>query len=150
MARHPLDISVEIQIIHRQIGRLIDRILGTGWDRLSQGETFAPPVDVYERADAIIVEAELPGVDVSSLEVFAQGGTLFIEGWKEADYPPAGTALFHVFERSFGRFEVKIRLPGPVQFQQAKASYVDGIVKLRLPKIQERRRKKAVVQVEIV
>ena len=61
----------------------------------------------------------------------------------------SGDAMFHAFERRFGKFEIKVMIPCPVQFRDAKARYSDGLVKVELPKIEERRRTKSVVPVEI-
>ena len=76
-------------------------------------------------------------------------GAIHVEGVKEADYPPSGDAMFHAFERRFGKFEIRAMITCPVQFREAKARYSDGLIRVELPKIDDRRQKKSVVPVEI-
>ena len=53
-------------------------------------------------------------------------------------------------QRRFGKFEIRAMITCPVQFREAKARYSDGLIRIELPKIDDRRQKKSVVPVEIV
>ncbi|HUT04651.1 MAG TPA: Hsp20/alpha crystallin family protein [bacterium] len=143
------DISGEVERIQDQLNRLIERVTAYGWDKSWERERFQPHVDVYENRSSLVIVAELPGVSTSSIQVYGFQGAIHIEGVKEANYPPAGDAMFHTFERSFGKFEIRVIIPCPVQFREAKASYSDGLVTVNLPKINERRCRKCVIPVEI-
>ena len=98
----------------------------------------------------MIIQVELPGVSASSIHVYGMGGALYVKGVKEADYPPPGEVLFHAFERRFGKFEVRVGIPCPVQLGSAKATYGDGIVRVELPKIEERRLRKRLVPLAVL
>jgi len=143
------DISAEVERIQDQLNRLIERVTAHGWDTSSERERFQPPVDVYETRKALIIVVELPGVCVPSIQVYGARGAIHVEGVKEANYPPSGDTMFHAFERRFGKFEIKVMIPCPVQFSGAKARYADGLITVELPKIEERRQKKCVVLVEL-
>ncbi len=143
------DISAEVERIQDQLNRLIQRVTAHGWDIPLEKERFQPSVDVYETRKALTIVVELPGVCASSIQVYGLRGAIYVEGVKEANYPPSGDAMFHAFERCFGKFEIKVMIPCPVQFHEAKARYSDGLIRVELPKIEERRRKKCVVPVEI-
>jgi len=144
------NISAEVERIQDQLNRLIERVTARGWDTSLERERFQPPVDVYETQKKLIIVVELPGVCASSIQVYGLRGAIYVEGVKEANYPPSGDAMFHAFERRFGKFEIKVMIPCPVQFQAVKARYADGLVRVELPKIEERRRKKCVIPVEVV
>ncbi|MBN1592185.1 MAG: Hsp20/alpha crystallin family protein [Candidatus Coatesbacteria bacterium] len=148
--RIDFDISSEVERIQDQLNRLIQRVTAQGWDVSLQDERFQPAVDVYETRSALVLIVELPGVKASSIQVYGLSGAMHLEGVKESDYPPSGDAMFHAFERRFGKFEVKVVIPCPVQFAEAKAVYSDGLVRIELPKIKDRRQRKCVVPVEIV
>jgi len=147
--RIEFNISAEVDRIQDQLNRLIERVTAHGWDTSLERERFQPPVDVYETRKTLIIVVELPGVCATSIQVYGIRGAIHVEGVKEANYPPSGDAMFHAFERRFGKFEIKVMIPCPVQFREAKARYSDGLVRVELPKIEERRRKKCVVPVEI-
>lgn len=92
-----------------------------------------PRVDVIDRDDEICVKAELPGVSKENLDVSLQESTLTIKATtlKEATEEKG---QYHRRETSRGEFQRTLRLPGPVQSDQAKASFKDGILELTLPK----------------
>ena len=143
------DISSEVERIQDQLNRLIQRVTSQGWDISLEREHFQPPVDIYETRKALIIVVELPGVCPSSIQVYGMRGAIHVEGVKEANYPPSGDAMFHAFERRFGKFEIRAMITCPVQFREAKARYSDGLIRVELPKIEDRRQKKSVVPVEI-
>lgn len=115
------------QILGRQSG-------ATG----SLGETEFPPLDIYEASGAIVVEAELPGVNPGNLEVSITGGTLVIEGMKEEVLEP-GRVNFLCMERTFGDFRRIVPLLLPFHAAAIKARYRAGILEIRIPKAPERR-----------
>ena len=41
---------------------------------------WAPPVDIYETEDAIVLKAELPGIDPKDVEVRVEDNTLYLKG----------------------------------------------------------------------
>lgn len=92
-----------------------------------------PPVDVYETAEAIMVEAPMAGVDPKNIELSVDRGVLSIKALSER--------RTEVDEKTYYRKEVRhgavfrqIPLPAPVQEDQAEATYEQGVLKIRLPK----------------
>lgn len=142
-----MDVCSEMERIHEQLNRLIDRVASQGWNKRLGDEVFRPLVDVFETSTALVVAVEIPGVDRDSISVFAKGGVLYVEGVKTSDYSEVEGALFHVFERKFGKCKVDLGIPCPVQLRDATAVYCAGVVRIEIPKIEERRRKVSVVSV---
>jgi HSP20 family protein len=98
----------------------------------------SPALDVYEHDDAIEIVVDLPGVDPSVVRVVAKGDTVLIVGEKAARRPRPDSS-FHLVERDFGRFARAVRLGSPCDTSHARASVVDGELRIRLPKTAERR-----------
>jgi HSP20 family protein len=92
-----------------------------------------PRVDVIDRDDEVCVRAELPGVTKDNLDVSLQESVLTIRATTQKEEREE-KGLFHRREMSRGEFQRTLRLPGPVQSDQVKATFKDGVLELILPK----------------
>ena len=111
-----------------------------GDDLLAQGGgEWAPPMDVLEHVDGVEVVVDLPGVADADLRVFFSHGALVIAGRKVPAACSDRGAAFHLAERSFGRFARVIRLNGAFDAGRAAAVLTAGELRVRLPRIDERR-----------
>jgi HSP20 family protein len=106
-----------------------------------------PPVDVLETASAVEVVVDVPGVPPESLRVVIRRNTLLIVGAKVA-VSPGGSARFHLAERSYGQFARAIRLAGALDASRARAVSSAGELRVVLPRLQDRRGRVFMVQVE--
>ena len=104
----------------------------------STGE-FAPPMDVFETADAVEVVMDVPGIVSDSIRLVASQGTVIISGRKLPTACAHREAAFHLAERSFGRFVRAIRVTGAFDAGRAKATLSQGELRVVLPRIEERR-----------
>jgi HSP20 family protein len=90
----------------------------------------APPVDVYENADELLVVADVPGVPSESIEVRVENGTLTLEARRPAD---GGSALAREFDEvDFAR---SFRIPATVDAANISAETKNGTLLVRLPKV---------------
>ena len=96
--------------------------------------TWAPTVDVCERADEIVVYVEMPGVDKSDVQVAWNEGILIISGIKRQRPSNRGVANYLCVERAYGQFRREIAVRIPVSPGGAKAELKNGLLKIRLPK----------------
>lgn len=110
------------------------------------GETAQPPMDIYEDEVGIHVDLEVPGMRRDELSIRMDRGRLSIEGFKHSDGDSACLRYLCV-EREFGVFRRIVEIPVSVDSSGVRAALVDGVLKISLPKITERRR--AVVDVPI-
>lgn len=109
-------------------------------------ETEFPAIDVFETPAELVVEAELPGIDPARIVVTATEGLILIEGVKEED-PGPGRVSFLCMERSFGAFR-RVVVPGvAVNVSRATAVCRDGILQVRVPKVDEKRGRVRVIPV---
>ncbi len=105
-----------------------------------------PAVDIYETDAEIVLELEVPGVDPALIQVSFLGGKLLIEGVK-AEQVEEGRLNYICMERSFGRFQRIIPLSRAVNLRTSQAVYHQGILTIRLPKMDEKRGEKLFIPV---
>src|SRR5690242_11312224 len=98
----------------------------------------APAVDVYETDETVEITADLPGVASDALRIVAKGQTILIAGLK-VPRRSRGDSSFHLVERGYGRVARAVRLTAACDSSRARASIVDGELRLSIPKIVERR-----------
>jgi HSP20 family protein len=97
---------------------------------------WAPPVDIYETEDAIVLKAELPGIDPKGVEVRVEDNTLYLKG--ERNYEKeVKEQNYHRIERSYGSFARSFSLPNSIDAEKVKAEYKDGLLTLTMPKREE-------------
>ena len=97
---------------------------------------WAPRINVAENDKALLVTAELPGLDEKDIEVSLESGTLTIKGEKKEEREEKGKNYFRS-ERTFGSFQRSIALPCEVAEDKIEAQYKKGVLNLTLPKMQE-------------
>jgi len=109
---------------------------------MESGEIDSPPMDVYEEGDYIYIELELPGVAKSDISVNAAGDRVIIEAVKREvnSFEQSGERVSYLqFERKFGPVKAEIDLPAACNTHEATASYQNGLLTVKLPKIKDRR-----------
>jgi HSP20 family protein len=128
--------------VQQEINRLLESPLsGRGPEFFNQ---WAPPLDVYEDKNSLIVKAELPGFKKEELDISLHQGTLSISGERRTEHKEGESSRSESF---FGRFQRTFTLPKPVDGQKVSASYVDGILTITLPKTEESKPKQIEVKV---
>jgi HSP20 family protein len=106
----------------------------------SKGEistrTWAPPVDIFENENNIMLKAELPGVDPKDVEVRVEDNTLYLKGERKFERETK-EENYHRVERSYGSFARSFSLPNSIDAEKVAAEYKDGLLTLTLPKREE-------------
>ena len=97
-----------------------------------------PSLDVVDTATAVEIVMDVPGVPANALRVSVRHNTVLVVGAKVAPSTPA-EARFHVAERSSGRFARGVRLTGSVDASRARAYVEAGLLRVVLPRVENRR-----------
>jgi HSP20 family protein len=97
-----------------------------------------PSLDVVDTATAIEIVMDVPGIPAGALRVSVRHDTVLVVGAKVAPSTPPD-ARFHVAERSSGRFARGIRLSGSFDAGRAKAFVEAGLLRVVLPRVENRR-----------
>lgn len=109
------------------------RPIAGDWLELPSLEMRFPAVDVIDRANEVVVKAEVPGIDQADLEISVADRTLTIKGETrhEEESEEGDTRRREIRSGSIYR---ALTLPADVDEQKATATCKDGMLKLRLPK----------------
>ena len=100
---------------------------------------WAPAVDITEDDHAYEIIAELPDVDKDKVKVTTNDGYLTITGEREREKEESDKKKkYHRIERSYGKYERSFRLPDEVAADKVKATFKNGVLKLTLPKSEEK------------
>ena len=110
---------------------------GSSFDELLNGLVGRrgefPPTNVWMDENKIEFAFELPGMKAENLDVTAKHDTLTIKGKRDEEALPEG-AMFLRQERGAGYFSRSFSLPFKVDSEKVEARYVNGILKVTLPK----------------
>ena len=94
---------------------------------------MSPELDVRENADAITIEAELPGVDEKDISVTVANGMLTIKGEKKQEKEERNEN-YYLAERSYGTFQRSLRLPDSIDDSKVEAKFAKGVLKVTAAK----------------
>lgn len=94
---------------------------------------WAPQVDVEETGDAIVIHADLPGMDKKDIEISVENRELTIRGERKQETDEK-KSNFHRVERTYGSFRRSFALPANVLADKVEATYKDGVLEVSVPK----------------
>jgi len=103
-----------------------------------------PVVDVFDNDDNIVLKAEVPGIDKKDIEIDVKGRVLTLKGERSSDNE-VNEDNYYRRERCFGKFERAFTLPVDVEPEKIKAKYNDGVLKIEIPKPEEKKPKQITV-----
>jgi HSP20 family protein len=127
----------------RRFGEEMDRLfgdagLGRNWispmlDRaqFAQG-LWSPQVEMFERNNQLVLRADLPGLTKDDVNVEFSDEGITIEGERKNEHEEEGEGYFRS-ERSYGKFFRRIPVPDGVDFENAKATFRDGVLEVTMP-----------------
>jgi HSP20 family protein len=135
----------EFEQISERMRRMLEQTFGElAWPSLPVETTgWSPFVDIEEQDDAYVVEAELPGVQREDVDVEVVGHELMISGeLKETERK----GVVRKRNRRTGQFFYRVGLPESVAADKVEAKLNDGVLTIRIPKIEKAMRKKIEVR----
>jgi len=90
--------------------------------------------EVEETDKEIVVRMEVPGMEKEDCRIMIEDNMLHLSGEKHF-VRETGDSTYHVMERAYGAFQRTIPLPRNVDADRAEASYKNGVLSIRLPKV---------------
>lgn len=115
------------------MGQLFETLFDGNWEASEGSKTFVPAIDVKENEDALLVTADLPGIDPESIDVSINDGLLTIQGERKSDQETT-EGQSHLIERRFGAFRRSFTLPSQVDIESIEATHDHGVLTIKLPK----------------
>jgi len=139
----PYDPIRQIDAMRRSMDRLFEDwpLAGRFMENAGYGR-----IDLFETENELVAQCELPGLESKEdVEIDVDQQTLTISGrLKAAEH--VKEEQFHRRERFYGKFTRSVSLPVPVASEGISASYRNGILEIRMPKLKGDQRKRIDVQ----
>ena len=102
-------------------------------------------LDVEEDDEGLTFKADLPGMDPKDVSVEAKDGVLTIQGERTAEKEEENK-IYHRYERTYGSFCRSFNLTKNVDAEKIEAKYKDGVLTVRVPKVEEAKPRKIEVE----
>lgn len=116
----------------RRMNEMMERVFGQRFNG-SEGALAEVPVDVYEKDNALLIRAVVPGVKPEELNVAIEEDVLTIRGEHRAE-SQSEHAQVHRQEISYGSFSRSLRLPNDLDLNAVSADFQNGVVTITLPR----------------
>ena len=117
-------------------------------DRLGHSDlaTWAPPVDIYETENELVLKVDLPDLEEKDIDVRVENDLLTIRGERKFE-KDIGEDNYLRVERAYGPFTRSFSLPNTVHSESVRAEYRNGVLSLYLAKREESKPKQIKISV---
>lgn len=126
----------EFTDLHDRLDRIFERMTN------GEGRPALPAVDVVRRDDAIVIRADMPGIEPDEVKIEVEGDVLTVSG-EHKEEKEEQKEDFIRRERSYGSFSRSLSLPPGVDAEAIEATSHDGVLEVRVP-LPKQRQKRAV------
>jgi len=109
----------------RDLDRLSQQVFGT------PARPAAMPIDAFRKGEEFVVQFDLPGIDVDSIDLTVEKNVLTVHA-ERTRAATEGVELL-VGERPHGTFSRQLFLGEALDTDRIDAQYADGVLTLRLP-----------------
>jgi HSP20 family protein len=131
------EIGSGLRVFQDTVNRLLSEPTSRPW---------TPAVDIFETENELVLKADLPGVDMSHIDIQLENGTLALRGDRKYENETKEGG-FHRVERSYGSFARYFTLPETVDPEHVGADYKNGVLTVKLPKKEVAKPRQIKVQV---
>jgi HSP20 family molecular chaperone IbpA len=121
-----------------------EEVLEAGAERTRDRLAFVPRTDIYETEEMIVVVADMPGADESSVDVNLENRVLTINGYVEPIVPEGHTLAFAEYE--VGDYQRAFTLSDQIDRDGIEATIQNGVLRLQLPKVTEARKRRIAIK----
>ncbi|NPA57732.1 MAG: Hsp20/alpha crystallin family protein [Aquificae bacterium] len=126
----------ELVRIEQELNKVFNELVPTPKAEIEEITRWAPRVDVYEKDNKLVIEAEIPGAKKEDVEVKIKDNAVIIRGEVKREEEEKDKTYYRT-ERFYGVFERVIPLPVDVKPDEAKATFENGILRIEIPKLAE-------------
>ncbi len=98
--------------------------------------TWTPAVDIYETENAVVLTAELPGMEEKDIQLKIEDNNLVLKGERKFEKETKEENYYRV-ERAYGSFYRSFTIPTAVDQEKITAEYNNGVLKVTMPKKEE-------------
>ena len=108
--------------------------------------TWAPPVDIYETENELVLKADLPDLQDKDIDLRVENNMLTIRGERKFEKDVNKENYLRV-ERAYGSFTRSFSLPNTVSSESVRAEYRNGVLTLHMAKREESKPKQIKISV---
>ncbi len=130
----------------RDLNRFFNLELDDDDNTLTSGN-WTPAVDIAEKDDHFLIEADIPGVDPKNIEVSMENGYLTVKGERESETKDEKEGYSRV-ERLHGSFYRRFSLPETADSENVSAASNKGVLQIKVGKVEVAKPKKITVNVK--
>ena len=135
---------------YSSLAKRMDNLLNSFDDSFTPAvRGFAPSIDISEDENNVYLQAELPGIKREDIKVTVNdNNVLLIKGKKERrdeDKSEENGRTYWRSERSYGEFMRSFQLPDNVKSDEVDAKFEDGVLNIKLVKIEPEKPKERLV-----
>jgi len=123
----------DIAQLQGEMGRLFNGLLDS---QSRSSQAWVPALDVWETDAELVYAFDLPGMSESEIEIEVQDDTLSVSGERVREARQESDRFFR-YERRYGSFARAVGLPAGIDESKIAASYVNGVLEVRVPKPEE-------------
>ena len=128
----------EMDALQRDMNRMFEALASN--NQSSMRQSFMPLAEMEQTEDAVHLKVEVPGMNADDLDVQVTREAVMITGERKSESKSEKNGMKRS-EFRYGSFSRTIPLPVPVDNNQVKGDYQDGILTLELPKLQKQENK---------
>lgn len=144
--RDPSTSMPTLQNIQSAMNRLFEDAFDDAFSTArTRTSSWAPPVEIFERENELIVMAELPGFSKEDVTIAFENGQLTFSG--ERVQSEEEGRHYHRNERWYGRFERTFQFPASVDPEKITAKLRDGLLTISVAKKEEAKARQIEVDV---
>ena len=124
----------DIITLREKMNRLFeDAVTARGEEKDMISSTWTPSVDIFETENALILTAEVPGIEEDNIEIKIEDNTLSLKGERNFE-KETKEEYYHRIERAYGSLHRSFTLPHYVDSDNIEAVHENGILKINMPK----------------
>jgi len=99
-----------------------------------------PYVDIFSTGRDVIIEVEMPGVRFEDIDITILENTINIKADKYECFSEKNVN-YVCMERTYGKIFRAIEIPVPVNTKHIDANYTNGILRISIPVVEDKRGK---------
>ncbi len=139
----------DVQKMRREVDRLLEDIFTNRPTYLPApiGMQWEPPIEMFETDAEVVVKAALPNIDPKNVDVTVTNDAITLKGETKHEEEHKGRN-YYTREMQYGTFLRTLPLLAEVKGAEAKATYKDGVLEVRVPKSERAKATSVKVKVE--
>lgn len=122
--------------LREEMERVFEEFFGKAGFPSIREAGWLPAVDVHEAGKDIVVTMDIPAIDPNEVMITMVEDKLTVRGERKREEEVREEDYYRT-ERVHGTFQRTIQLPAEVIGDKARATYIDGVLKIVVPKSQK-------------